>query len=204
MGLLSKLLGKAGEEAAEKLTGALKDLTDIAAERISDATGDAADRLQNAARDAKEKLSDYWEGTDSGSYESGQGAPAPASYDAPESYAGLSYGPYMPAEENQFNYPGTYDQYFMELFRSEFSPAYGISASRDPREYGNEAYAVTFTRGGATALIVELVSEHSQRKMLRESCASRGIPYLRFYYDHEGWWNTRSYVLGRVHRALGA
>ena len=42
MGLLSKLLGKAGEEAADRLTGALKDLTDIAADRLQDAAGQAA------------------------------------------------------------------------------------------------------------------------------------------------------------------
>ena len=83
MGLLSKLLGKAGEEAADRLTGALKDLTDI-----------AADRLQDAAGQAKEKLQDYWEGTDK---ENGEAAPAPSeaysAYDDPSRYEGLREKP---------------------------------------------------------------------------------------------------------------
>ena len=192
MGLLSKLLGKAGEEAADRLTGALKDLTDI-----------AADRLQDAAGQAKEKLQDYWEGTDK---ENGEAAPAPSeaysAYDDPSRYEGLSYGPYMPAEENQFNYPGPYDQYFLNIFREEF-PQYEITLSKETRPNVREACAITFRYNGGTALMVELLSGRSMRDMLRRSCKSRGIPYLRFYYDHDGWWNTRSYVLGKAHEALG-
>ena len=33
--------------------------------------------------------------------------------------------------------------------------------------------------------------------------SAQGIPYIRFYYDHEGWWNTKSYVIRRTSEALG-
>ena len=32
--------------------------------------------------------------------------------------------------------------------------------------------------------------------------AKEGVPYLRFYKDHEGWWNARSYVVSRIEKAL--
>ena len=35
-----------------------------------------------------------------------------------------------------------------------------------------------------------------------EDVVEKGLPYLRFYFDHEGWWNTRAYVTKRVAEAL--
>ena len=60
----------------------------------------------------------------------------------------------------------------------------------------------TFFEGERTALIVELLSRKSDSKKLRQSCRLQGIPYLRFYYDYDGWWNTRAYVDERVGKAL--
>ena len=37
---------------------------------------------------------------------------------------------------------------------------------------------------------------------MHERGRAQGIPYLRFYYNHEGWWNTRSYVTRRIANAL--
>ena len=36
-----------------------------------------------------------------------------------------------------------------------------------------------------------------------QECAAAAIPYLRFYHNHDGWWNTRAYVTQRVRGALG-
>ena len=47
------------------------------------------------------------------------------------------------------------------------------------------------------------MSENSEANKLRASCRAQGLPYVRFYYDHDGWWNTRSYVAGRTRAALG-
>ncbi len=113
--------------------------------------------------------------------------------------SGFSWGETMPAEENQFNYPGTYVEYFDGIFRTEF-PAYVTSHTPG---YGGRSTVFTLTAGGQTALTVELLSENSSSVKLRENCAKRGIPYLRFYYDHHGWWNTRSYVIARTRAALG-
>ena len=110
-----------------------------------------------------------------------------------------SWGPVMPAEENQYNYPGSYLDYFTGIFETEFS-FYQIE-----RVIGSGVRPVTvftFWNDGKEALVVELVSERSDVHRQRNICARRGIPYLRFYYDHDGWWNTRSYVVGRVKDAL--
>ena len=106
----------------------------------------------------------------------------------------------MPAEENQFNYHGTYLQYFEEIFRSEFA-AYDVS--RETVSDGKR-HIFTFTSGGRKALVVELMPQSSASRKLRENCRRDGTPYLRYYYDHEGWWNTRSYVTERTRKALGA
>ena len=115
-----------------------------------------------------------------------------------EGPSGFSWGPVMPAEENQFNFNGTYDQYFERIYRAEF-PAYRL-ARETPR--GRRATVFTFWDGGRKALVVELLAQSSASRKLRTDCARAGIPYLRFYYDHEGWWNTRAYVVTRTRNAL--
>ena len=69
--------------------------------------------------------------------------------------------------------------------------------------YGGNTTVYTFTDGGRVVLVVELLSRKSSPVKLRQSCRQQGIPYLRFYYDYEGWWNTRAYVNDRVRKALG-
>ncbi len=113
--------------------------------------------------------------------------------------SGFSWGEEMPAEENQYSFNGTYLEYFDTIFREEF-PAYAVEHSAG---YGGRTTVFTLSAAGRTALVVELVSEISEPKKLRENCAQKRIPYLRFYYDHHGWWNTRSYVITRTRGALG-
>ncbi len=128
----------------------------------------------------------------------------PQSYSAPQAApaqeatgpSGDSWGPVMPAEENQYNFNGTYVQYFEGIFNSEF-PLYSISKTQDAK-----ATVFTFSGVSGTALVVELLPENSGRFRLRKECEANGIPYLRFYYNHDGWWNTRSYVIRRTRAAI--
>ena len=103
----------------------------------------------------------------------------------------------MPAEENQYSYNGHYTAYFSGIFAAEF-PQYSVS-----QESVGRSTVYTFRQGSARALVVELMTENSEANRLRTECRRAGIPYVRFYYDHEGWWNTRSYVVERVRAALG-
>ena len=57
-------------------------------------------------------------------------------------------------------------------------------------------------RDGKAAVIIELMNESSEAQRMRRNCEKAGIPYLRFYYDHHGWWNTRSYVRERIRKAI--
>lgn len=115
-----------------------------------------------------------------------------------EPASGDSWGEVMPQEENQYNYNGTYIQYFENIFDNEFSDY----------EYEKEEIAGTlrtvysFYSGGRKELVLELMNERSSAKKIRNEAEREGIPYLRFYYDHDGWWNTRSYVVRRMREAL--
>ena len=111
---------------------------------------------------------------------------------------GQSWGPVMPAEENQFSYPGTYLEYFAHVFKEEF-PEYNITYGPKPRILGA---LFTFWSGTGKALVVEILPESSETVRVKKACAAQGVPYLRFYYNHHGWWNTRSYVTQRTRQAL--
>lgn len=104
----------------------------------------------------------------------------------------------VPAEENLFSFGGSFTAYFDKIFREEF-PDYEISSEAS---YQGTIVVFTFCRDGRTALKVELLSQCSGAKKLRSECAKSGTPYLRFYYNHPGWWNTRSYVTERTRNAL--
>ena len=121
--------------------------------------------------------------------------PAPSSSGAE---SGFSWGPTMPNEENQFNYPGTYDQYFLDVYSKNF-PAYRLTT--EPVRKGS-ATVITFWSGEAKALVVELMSDTSSAESIRRNCYKERVPYLRFYYNHQGWWNTKAYVLERTSKAL--
>ncbi|MBR6101382.1 MAG: hypothetical protein IKP95_03050 [Ruminococcus sp.] len=110
----------------------------------------------------------------------------------------LPWGPVMPAEENQYSVGGNYVDYFARVFREEF-PDYQVTHAPAERI---AATVFTFERNGSTKLIVEVMSENCTSKKLRRECQNSGMPYLRFYYNHFGWWNARSYVAGRVRTAL--
>ena len=112
---------------------------------------------------------------------------------------GDSWGPVMPSEPNQFNSGLDYKDYFEKIFREEF-PSYQLQKYKS----GWYDVAFNFVQDGQKKLVVELLNDGTQRYKIRNECRAQGIPYLRFYYNHEGWWNTRSYVTRRIANALNS
>ena len=177
MGLFSKLFGKDDKEM-EAALGKLKNLFEEA--------GINTDKPQTKPEPEPAPRPEQ--------------AAAPASAEeVPLGPAGQSWGEYMPAEENQYNYSGDYAAYFSDIFAKDF-PEYQVS--RKNCDYYVKGMNYTFTQNGVKKLVVEVLSDSSSSKKTRNDCAKAGIPYLRFYYDHHGWWNTRSYVNERVKEAL--
>ena len=177
MGFLSNLLGDKAKEA-EKALGKLKDIADVLK-----GSGSGGSLEQESKKLYKEQSTIQ--------------KPA-AVYEEEDGPSGKSWGPKMPDEPNQFNYSGTYLQYFSEIFRTEFADC-DVALSKS--KYGTTD-VFTFTKGGQTVLIVELFSRKSSAQWTRNYCRRQGIPYLRYYYDYDGWWNTRSYVIERTRNAI--
>lgn len=181
MGLFSKLLGSNADKSP--------------LDALKNAVNEAAKEVVSAAETVKQSLDANVSGTAERPASSAPAwnAPRPA---APAS--GDSWGDLMPAEENQYNFNGSYLQYFGKVFREDF-PAYTVQQEpgRDDR-----SPLFVFYQNGCKCLVVELKSERSTAQAIRRRCAAEGVPYLRFYYDHDGWWNTRSYVTRRVAAAL--
>lgn len=112
--------------------------------------------------------------------------------------SGFSWGDEMPDEENQYNYNGTFMEYFESIFREEL-PQYRMNRTLPSN---SKRVLYTFFSGSSMALVVELMSEGCSVNRIRSDCRRDGIPYLRFYYDHHGWWNTRAYVVKRLRDAV--
>ena len=184
MGLFDKLFG-GKEEDKNSFLDALKD----AAEKIKNEAEKAGFDFDGKPSQAERPKEEVQESVSSVI------APNEAQELAP---AGTWWGPLMPDEENQYNFKGSWKEYFDEIFRSEF-PEYELQ-----KETVREGRAVvyTFQKNGETALVVELMSERSNAQKLRKSLRGTGTPYLRYYYDHEGWWNARAYVVQRTRNAL--
>lgn len=109
-----------------------------------------------------------------------------------------AYGGKMPTVENQYNYNGTYEQYFENIFSTE------LGMYRMEKSYlnGNSRTIYTFYSDSLKVLVVELRSESCGAKKLCADCEKENVAYLRFYYDHEGWWNTKTYVTERLLAAV--
>ena len=111
------------------------------------------------------------------------------------------WGEIMPKDENQFSFKGTYRAYFEDIFNAEF-PAYSFMLTH-PQYYDSDVYS--FTKGGEKKLVIELMQKKCDARKLRRDTLREGVPYLRFYTDcsDQGWWNARSYVIGKMKEALG-
>ena len=112
--------------------------------------------------------------------------------------SGDSWGPRMPAEPNQYNFGGSYLEYFKTVYAEEF-PTYRLEVEKRSKKIT----MLTLWDGNKKALVVDLLSASSEAKGMRRRCREQHIPYLRFYYDYHGWWNTRSYVVRRSREAMG-
>ncbi|MBQ5334700.1 MAG: hypothetical protein J6Z45_01990 [Oscillospiraceae bacterium] len=172
MGLFSNLLG--GKKPDSPLLDKLLDVLDKTAEQAQ----------QNAS---------------AGEPETAQPAEPTAEAAPAQNLSGLPWGGDVPpAEENSFTFRGTYLEYFEYVFRAEF-PEYTL----DIEQYNNGKRAVIrFMKDGSCALVTELLNDSASVFKLRRDTLRAGIPYLRYYYGHEGWWNTRSYVTERTRAAL--
>jgi len=136
-------------------------------------------------------------GSGSNENKSASAAPQAGSDKTPFAPVGCSYGERMPDEPNQFNYMGSYEQYFESVFADKLR-AYRMEKVNG--KWKNTIY--TFYNETSKVLVVELLSETSSTRKVRNDCENERVPYLRFYYNHHGWWNTRSYVEGRIDGAL--
>ena len=176
MGLLSQLFGK-------KTESAIKDLLNDAEKKIRDGIKDGF--KEDSPKPAAAK-------------------PAEASAHAAEPEQERSdalWGEIMPKDENQFSFNGTYKEYFEKIFTEEFSE-YSFMLAH-PKYYSSDIY--TFSQGGSKKLVVELMKKSCDAQALRRETQREGIPYLRFYTNCSdiGWWNARTYVIGKIREALG-
>ena len=156
---------------------------------------DAGKKLDQAFKDAGIEKKDI-EAAAKKNAEENKPDPAPA---AASGTADATEFDGVPAEECQYNSGLSYLDYFSKIFREDFPQcSVSLETVEDCRRY-----KYTFTEGADVKLIVELMTENSEANRLRKTCERNGTPYLRFYFDHEGWWNTRRYVNARVSAALG-
>ena len=187
MGLFSNLFGSDGKD----IDNALNKMKNLAEDIMDDGQINSQQNRPAASSPAAPAAASGNNGISLNNSNS-----APEYVDGP---SGDSWGPNMPAEENQFNSGLDYKTYFTNIFESEFS-SYQINKEIPP--YRN-ALIFTFSQGGAKKLVVEIISDKTNPYKLRNDCRAQGIPYIRYYYDHDGWWNTKSYVIRRTTNALG-
>lgn len=172
MGLFSSLFGEKGKEA-DSVLDKMKQLTDD------------LDGVKYADEDEKKIIN-------GGSSSVSSSGSFSATF-TEEAECGDSWGPVMPSEPNQFNSGLKYKDYFEKIFKEEFS-TYQIEEFK----VGWRDVGYNFIQDGQKKLVVELMGDSTQRHKVRNDWRAQGIPYLRFYYDHDGWWNTRSYVTRRI------
>ena len=180
MGLFSKILGGNNGE---------KSPLDLLKNAAETALNEAGKMAETAKKNLADNASSFREAMQN---EPARETPQPKPY-------GHTWDRVMPQEECQYNFNGTYLEYFAKVFREDF-PDYEVrqEPGRDSR-----SPLFVFYQNGMKRLVVELKSERSSAQAIRRQCETEGTPYLRFYYDHAGWWNLRTYVTGRVRAALG-
>lgn len=166
--------------------------------KLKDAAETVAKEAENAIN-AATAASNSANASNASAARPAQGTVIPSSKPAsPKPDYGCSWGPEMPDEENQFNFSGTYDQYFCSVYEEAF-PAYRLTQESIRK---GRATLISFWQEGRKALVVELMSDTSSADAIRVACRKEGVAYLRFYYNHPGWWNTKSYVIARTADAL--
>ena len=197
MGLFDKILKEVGDK--------VPDLNlDELAKNVSDAVGTLKTEAEKFAEENKDAIESLKAKAEQFAEENKEaiGSVILNEADTPKPGAyGVSWGEEMPAEPNQFNSGMAPAAYFEDIFRTEFADYELI------KEAGwgglDRSLIFRFRKGGEDKLAVELLPGNSSAVKFREKCRKQGLPYLRYYTDHEGWWNTRSYVINRTKAALG-
>ena len=179
MGFLSKLLGEDGKKVENSAKDFLKSVSNIVGDAGNSSPASAPSSAHSDTTAAKEPE---------------QERPAEGQR------SDALWGEIMPKDENQYTFNGTYREYFEDIFRSEFADF--TFELTHPDRYDSDIY--TFSRNGEKLLVVELVRKSCEAKKLRRDTENAGIGYLRFYIDCRdiGWWNARSYVVGRMRGIL--
>ena len=187
MGLLSKFLKKVAEETAD-------DLSEKEAKKVGSLFSQAISDIVEQGKKADQELAAH--------QESASAAVSEAVHELEEegevTIPGNSWGPTMPLEECQFNFPGPYTAYFEKILGEEF-PAFRLDKEMIPSGRGA---VYTLLDGEKRALVLEVLNSSSVRNKLRKTCRMSGTPYVRLYHDHDGWWNTRAYVVERCRKAM--
>ena len=185
MGLFDKILKEVGDK-----------VPDLKLDELAKNVSEAVDTLKTEAEKFAEENKDTIEElkTKAEQFAEENKESKPGAY-------GVSWGEEMPDEPNQFNSGMAPAAYFEDIFRTEFAD-YELT-----KEAGwggaDRSLIFRFRKGGEDKLAVELLPGNSSAVKFREKCRKQGLPYLRYYTDHEGWWNTRSYVINRTRAALG-
>ena len=175
MGLFSKLFGSDGKDIDDAL-GKMKELADDMAS------------AKYADEDEKRIMNNH------------SSSVSPVETEIPDGPSGDSWGPRMPDEENQFNSGLSYQDYFNKVLTEAF-PDYQIE--KETVRDGKDAI-FTLTHYDSKKLVVDVRSSANNRYKIVKDCRKQYIPYVRFYYDHDGWWNTKSYVIRRCKEAIAA
>ncbi len=177
----------------------LNNLLDALKKEVKEVENKVSEAVANAAKEEAEKpeqpIIPQGQGINghTGIVIGGGSVPSSGGWEAEDSWYDV-----VPEEECQYNSGMNYLDYFTKIFREDF-PEYEIGLETLA---AGRRYAYTFMKDGAPRLVVELMTEKSEANKFRRDTQRRGIPYVRFYFDHSGWWNTRRYVNERVSGAL--
>ena len=190
MGLFDKILKEVGDK-----------VPDLNLEELKKNVGEAVNTIKTEAEKAGLDLDSVKESIAAAKEEVVTAVKEESAGKAAGEASGWWGGEEPPAEENLFTFAGTPAQYFEKIFAEDF-PGYRVEKSAGWGGF-ERSTIYTFYEGDRKALVTEVVPDSSEAQKLREKCAKEGVPYLRYYVGHEGWWNTRSYVVERTRKALG-
>ena len=191
MGLLSKFIKKVADETAEQFSSKeARKAGSFLSEKLSE--------IVEQGKKADQELASLQQSSPSSVSEAASHTVSEAEQEGEVTIPGNSWGPTMPLEENQFNFPGPYTAYFEKILGEDF-PEYRLEKEMIPSGRG---VVYTLMDGERRAAVLEVLNSSSVRNKLRKACRMAGTPYVRLYHDHEGWWNTRAYVTERIRKAM--
>lgn len=106
---------------------------------------------------------------------------------------------YVAGENNLYDYNGTWNEYFMDIFTRNF-PDYQIVTDYRIDDRTKADFALM--KEGKPCVCVEVYKCSTRRYALCQKCHQRNIGYAGFVLGHAGWWNTERYVTDRIKSLL--